>query len=115
MKKKAVKKSLTLAVGPSSLLLGLSLVCLPAHASTVEVNAGSNAEAVAIAQQSGNVKGIVKDQKGEPLIGVSILVKGTTNGTASDFDGNFALDAKKGDVLVFSFIGFKSQEIAYTG
>lgn len=115
MKKKAVKKSLTLAVGPSSLLLGLSLVCLPAHASTAEVNAGSNAEAVAIAQQSGNVKGIVKDQKGEPLIGVSILVKGTTNGTASDFDGNFALDAKKGDVLVFSFIGFKSQEIAYTG
>lgn len=115
MKKKAVKKSLTLAVGPSSLLLGLSLVCLPAHASTAEVNTGSNAEAVAIAQQSGNVKGIVKDQKGEPLIGVSILVKGTTNGTASDFDGNFALDAKKGDVLVFSFIGFKSQEITYTG
>ena len=74
-----------------------------------------NMEIHQIAQQSSTIKGVVKDQKGEPLIGVSIVVKGTTNGTASDFDGNFTLDVPDNSTLVFSFIGFKSQEVRYTG
>ena len=65
--------------------------------------------------QNVTITGVVKDQSGEPLIGVSIVVKGTTNGTASDFDGNFTLDVPDNSTLVFSFIGFKPQEVRYTG
>lgn len=116
MERKTVKRSLTISVGRASLLLGLSLLCMPVGAAEGHgALVGNEVEGMMISQQSGNVKGIVKDQTGEPLIGVSIIVKGTTNGTASDFDGNFVLNANKGDVLVFSFIGFKSQEITYTG
>ena len=56
------------------------------------------------------VKGTVKDKTVEPIIGANILVKGTTNGTITDFDGNFQLNAKQGDIVVFSFIGFQTQE-----
>ena len=57
------------------------------------------------------VKGVVKDNTGMGVIGANILVKGTTNGTITDFDGNFTLEAKKGDVIVISFIGYKTQEV----
>lgn len=46
------------------------------------------------------VKGVVKDTSGEPIIGASVLEKGTTNGIITDLDGNFSLQAKKGSVLV---------------
>ena len=52
------------------------------------------------------VKGSVKDKTGEAIIGANVLVKGTTNGTITDFNGSFALDAKKGDILVISYIVF---------
>ena len=58
------------------------------------------------------VKGTVKDGAGEPLMGASVLVKGTSHGTAADFDGNFELKVDKGATLVFSSVGFKSQEVA---
>ena len=64
----------------------------------------------AFAQQIA-VKGIVKDTTGEPVIGANVLVKGTTNGTITDFDGNFQLSANKGDIIVISFIGFTAQEL----
>lgn len=57
------------------------------------------------------VKGIVKDANGEPLIGVSVVVKGTTNNTATDMDGKFAIDCNENDVLVFSYIGFSKKEV----
>ncbi|MEX0312779.1 MAG: SusC/RagA family TonB-linked outer membrane protein [Allomuricauda sp.] len=61
------------------------------------------------------VSGTVSDANG-PLPGASILVKGTTNGTQSDFDGNYTLnDVGDGAVLVFSYIGFSTQEISYSG
>ncbi len=69
-------------------------------------------------QQSGvtvSVKGNVKDAIGEPLIGVSILVKGTTNGTVTDIDGNFMLQAAKGAVLEISYIGYTTQTVTVTG
>lgn len=56
------------------------------------------------------VKGIVKDTTGEPIIGANVIVKGTTNGTITDFDGNFLLNANKGDIIIISFIGYRSQE-----
>lgn len=58
-------------------------------------------------------KGQVLDAKSkEPLIGVSVLEKGTTNGTITDFDGNYVLNVAKGRILVFSYVGYTTQEIA---
>ena len=56
------------------------------------------------------VKGIVKDTTGEPIIGANVIVKGTTNGTITDFDGSFLLNTNKGDIIIISFIGYRSQE-----
>lgn len=64
----------------------------------------------AFAQQI-TVKGLVKDGTGEPVIGANVLVKGTTNGTITDFDGNFQLTANQGDIIVVSFIGYTPQEL----
>lgn len=58
-----------------------------------------------------SVSGTVKDTKGEPLIGVSVLVKGTTNGTVTDLDGKFTLKVSVGDVLEFSYIGYSNQSV----
>jgi len=63
----------------------------------------------AFAQQK-NVTGIVTDFEGLPLPGVNILVKGTITGTQSDFDGNYTIQASSGDVLVFSYLGQKTEE-----
>lgn len=60
------------------------------------------------------VKGIVSDVSG-PVPGVNILIKDTTTGAVTDFDGNFEISVNTGDVLVLSFIGYVTQEIAYTG
>lgn len=61
--------------------------------------------------QSITIRGNVKDNTGMGIIGANILVKGTTNGTITDFDGNFTLDAQKSDIIVISFIGYKTQEL----
>lgn len=58
------------------------------------------------------VKGTVKDGSGQPLMGASVLVKGTSHGTAADFDGNFELKVDKGVTLVVSSVGYKSREVA---
>lgn len=57
------------------------------------------------------VKGIVKDQIGEPVIGANVLVRGTTNGVITNVNGEFILSASKSDVLVVSFVGYTTQEI----
>jgi len=57
------------------------------------------------------VKGTVIDKNGEPLIGVNIIVKGTTNGTVTDFDGNFSVVCNPTDILQISYIGYITQEI----
>lgn len=57
------------------------------------------------------VSGTVVDANGDPLIGVAIQIKGTTTGTITGIDGDFALDARKGDVLVVSYIGYATQNI----
>lgn len=63
-----------------------------------------------LAQGPVKVTGKVVDNMGEPMIGVSIQEKGTTNGVISDFDGNYNLSVKQGAVLVFSYIGYVMQE-----
>ena len=64
-----------------------------------------------VTQQTRTVTGIVTDSKGEPLLGVNVVVKGTTNGTMTDMDGHFSLPAESNAVLVISYIGFVSQEV----
>ena len=66
---------------------------------------------VQTAMQTGTVKGQVVDANGEPIIGASVLVKGTTNGTITDFDGNFTLNNASKGILVVSYIGYKTQEV----
>ncbi|REG98188.1 SusC/RagA family TonB-linked outer membrane protein [Flavobacterium aquicola] len=60
--------------------------------------------------QERSVSGIVSDNAGMPLPGVSVLIKGTKNGTQSDFDGKYSIKAAPSDVLIFSYIGMKSTE-----
>jgi TonB-linked SusC/RagA family outer membrane protein len=62
-------------------------------------------------QQTKQISGQVLDSQNEPLIGVSIQVKGTTIGTVTDIDGNYAIQAPAGGVLVFSYVGYTTQEI----
>ena len=57
------------------------------------------------------INGRVKDEMGEAVIGASVVVKGTSNGTVTDFDGNFSLTCKSGVTLVISYIGFNPQEL----
>ena len=57
------------------------------------------------------IRGHVKDDTGEDVIGASVVVKGTNNGTVTDFDGNFSLQCKAGATLVFTYIGFNPQEL----
>ena len=65
--------------------------------------------------QNITVKGVVKDGTGESVIGASVLQKGTTNGTITDFEGGFTLNVPSNSVIVVSFVGYKSQEISVAG
>lgn len=66
--------------------------------------------------QNSTVRGKVVDASGEPVIGASVVVKGTTTGVITDLDGNFILSNVSGQaVLVISYVGYKSQEIAVSG
>ena len=62
--------------------------------------------------QSLTVTGVVMAQdEPDPVIGANVMVKGSTNGTITDFDGNFSIQAKAGDVLQVSFMGYKPQDV----
>jgi len=61
--------------------------------------------------QEKTISGTVSDNSGLPIPGVNILVQGTTSGTQTDFDGKYSISAKSGDVLVFSYIGLKTQQV----
>lgn len=94
--------------------LGLALCFLwigggipsPLHASPSEVS---------IDQQARKITGTVTDAKGEPLLGVNVVAKGTTNGTITDLDGKFSLEVEPHSMLVFSYIGYITQAVPATG
>ena len=65
-------------------------------------------------QQQQEASGIVVDANGEPIIGASIMVKGTSNGTISDVDGHFTLNVAQGATLQISFVGYQTQEVRVT-
>ncbi|MCD7976636.1 MAG: SusC/RagA family TonB-linked outer membrane protein [Tannerellaceae bacterium] len=97
---------------PVSLWLVAGLMCFSGNAYADLMPVKHDAK---ISQQQGKITGTVEDDFG-PVTGASVVVKGTTNGTITDFDGNFELDGvKSGDVISISFIGYVPQEITYTG
>lgn len=88
------------------LILSLRKVVLPVLVGLL-VSLGAFAQDI-------TVKGIVKDATGEPVVGANVLQKGTTNGTVTDFDGNFKLQTPPGSVLHISYIGYIPQEVKAT-
>lgn len=91
-------------------LLGMSLNSAFALPSSV-----SEAAPAAIVQQNAKLKGVVVDANtGEPIIGANVLVKGTTNGTITNIDGEYALEAPAGAMLQISYIGYKTLEVKAT-
>ncbi|MGL4328853.1 MAG: carboxypeptidase-like regulatory domain-containing protein, partial [Tannerellaceae bacterium] len=68
-----------------------------------------------VAQNVSKLKGVVTGDDGYPVIGANVTVKGTTVGTITDFDGNYSIEAEKNATLVFSYIGYISQEIKLKG
>lgn len=65
---------------------------------------------ISFAQQK-TVSGTVTDENGLPMLGASVIIKGTTTGTTTDFDGNYSINANTGDVLEFSYVGYSTQSI----
>lgn len=63
---------------------------------------------MSVMAQTSTVKGIVTDTSGEPLIGVSVIVEGTTFGTQTNIDGEFSVKAKAGEMLKFTYIGYRT-------
>ena len=83
---------------------------------TAAANASYANGEVSIVQQTVTATGQVKDANGDPLIGASVVVKGTTKGATTDVDGNFSiLGVKEGAVLRVSYIGYVSQDVTFTG
>ena len=68
---------------------------------------------IAFAQTS--VSGVVRDSNGDVVPGANIVEKGTTNGTVTDFDGAYSLDVNEVAVLIFSYVGYGTSEIDYSG
>ena len=62
-----------------------------------------------------DISGVVRDEQGEPLIGVSVLIEGTTQGTITDFDGNFTLNAQEGQTLEVSYMGYRTEHVRVSG
>ena len=98
-------------VRPVSFMLLSAALCSVGTAYATDVIATPK---VGISQQHKSLKGTVEDALG-PVTGASVVVKGTTNGTVTDMNGNFTLDVKNGDIIQISFIGLLTQEIKYTG
>ena len=67
-------------------------------------------------QQSGRCTGIILDEQGEPIIGATVQVKGTSNGTTTDLDGRFTLsNIPSGSIIVISYIGMDTKEVKWDG
>ncbi|MEP2689850.1 SusC/RagA family TonB-linked outer membrane protein [Maribacter dokdonensis] len=90
------------------------LVCLGAQLVQANENT-STSNNVEVKTLQSTITGTVLDATGQPLPGANVVEKGTTNGTQTDFDGNYTLNVADGATLVFSYIGFKTIEIPVNG
>lgn len=108
---KKCPKPLGYGIRRTPVVLGLSAaLCMPAAFSYANVDNGM--DLVLSVMQGKTIKGQILDETGESMIGVSVLVKGTTIGTVTDFDGNYTLEVPSGkNILEISYIGYKTKEI----
>ena len=97
----------------NALLAGLCIVALSGYSSSLYAGNSSSPEPTAV-QQTKKITGTVSDAMG-PVIGASVVIKGTTNGVATDYDGNFTLNASQGQTLVISYIGYITKEVKIDG
>lgn len=97
-------------------LLFFSLAVISLFLQAPNLSAGQSNVLSTLQSKSQLIKGTVKDATGEPLIGVSVTLKGKTNaGTITDINGDFSIDCGNKDILVFSYIGYITQEISPDG
>jgi len=111
--KKCPNRTLGYSIRRTPIVLGLSAaLCMPAAFSYANVGGRVDSESIQAVMQARTIKGQILDETGESMIGVSVLVKGTTVGTVTDFDGNYTLEVPGGKgVLEISYIGYKTKEI----
>ena len=100
---------MNLIFSKNTLLAGLCTVVLSGYSSSLYAGNSNSPEPTAV-QQTKKITGTVSDAMG-PVIGASVVIKGTSNGVATDFDGNFTLNASQGQTLVVSYIGYITKEI----
>lgn len=98
-------------------LISISLLLMSIYVGAAHAIPARETTDMNVAQQkSGNCVGIIKDATGEAVIGASVMVKGTTNGTISNVDGEFSLsNVQESAVIVISFVGYKTQEVQWVG
>ena len=94
--------------------LGLALCFLLAGGAIIPQSSVLKAE-TSVTQQSRKITGTITDAKGEPLLGVNVVVKGTTNGTITDLDGKYVLEVEPNAILVISYIGYVTQQTPASG
>ncbi|RZK61883.1 MAG: SusC/RagA family protein, partial [Pedobacter sp.] len=92
--------------------IGLLALC---NSTAFAVISGENSSIVKLNNRLAAISGTVTDEKGQPLPGVSIYDKQTKRTTSTDGDGRFTIDVANGATLVFSFIGYETQEILVSG
>lgn len=96
-------------------ILCLLLICIPmlAIASGSSAISANEIPQIELTTQDSDktVRGMISETSGEPLPGVTVQVKGTTRGVLSDLNGYYIVDANPGDVLVFSYVGFVTEEV----
>ncbi|HNM24909.1 MAG TPA: TonB-dependent receptor plug domain-containing protein, partial [Saprospiraceae bacterium] len=111
-RKRTFPKSGRVPVGILPLAWVMALLCLAVTSATFGINP-PNFSATAFEKPADRkITGTVVSDAGEPLIGVSIKVKGTTIGASTDEKGSFSLDAPEGSTLIFSYVGYETQEVA---
>ncbi|WP_276166249.1 SusC/RagA family TonB-linked outer membrane protein [Zobellia alginiliquefaciens] len=115
MNQKRDYKSLRSKSKISTLGIGLFSMMICAGPQTAFANSSSDLKIEVKDIFQTTITGTVLDSGGLPLPGANVIVKGTTTGTQTDFDGNYTINADEGSVLVFSYIGFKNQEVTLDG
>lgn len=108
-----IKKHKTLVSGSQILLR--PAIALGLMAGIPQVSNAYQLDVAMVTQQLNVVKGHVVDTKGDPMIGVTVMIKGQTQGTVTDIDGNYSLNAEIGSTLEFSYVGFVTKQIKVNG
>ena len=98
----------------SNLLIAMAITTLIIGSSNAMANQTASGSSYKVTEQIQTVTGVVVDANGEPIIGASVVEKGTTNGIVTDMDGKFSLNVKVGTTLQITFVGYQPQDVKAT-